>query len=102
MIKIHGQFSKKEIKWPLGILKDAQLYLQLQKCKSIHRAAVTETLKTRHFGMPVAAVQIGTNLWRAHFSDSAVPIQECIRADTHKRMLFAKHYKEWKNLNIHR
>ena len=40
MIKIHGQFSKKDIRWLSDIFKDVQLYLQLQKCKSTHRAAV--------------------------------------------------------------
>lgn len=35
MIKIHGQFSEKEIRWFLGILKDPQPHLQLQKFRFI-------------------------------------------------------------------
>lgn len=91
MFKIHGQFSKEETRWLLDIPKDAQLYLQLQKCKSIHKAAVDRDTENQTLRHARRGMQIGMTLWRAHFSDSAVPIQDGICADTHKCVLFTKH-----------
>lgn len=52
---------------------------------------LTEIQKTRRVSMPAAAVPIGTTLWGARFSDSAVPIQEFICADTHECVLSTLH-----------